>query len=222
MVATNTGDSATDAANLNAMASMISPPFLLPYELVLIRSYGAVGPTAPAWNTVAQAIQRLGGTRTVFNRLEASKITTEPGYSFVGALDDVDAAQASQPLGDADGRLAGVMGRNRTARFDPTLSDPAGTAEPDLVSLVYQSPQAFPAFGTAGLQGANAYITRKLFTDAVSHRTSARSTGSTGARTGTTSGPRSPALPTRGSRPARARRTSSPRSRRSSTPRWPS
>ena len=168
MVATNTGDSATDAANLNAMASMISPPYLLPYELVLIRSYGAVGPTTPAWDTVAQAIHRLGGTRTVFNRLEASKITTEPGYSFVGALDDVEAAQASQPLGDADGRLAGIMGRNRTARFDPALADPAGTADPDLVSLVYQSPQAFPAFDTAGLQGANAYITRKLFTDAVS------------------------------------------------------
>jgi hypothetical protein len=168
MFATNTGDPATDAANLNAMASMISRGSVLPYELVLIRSYGAVGPTTPAWDTVAQAIERLGGTRTVFNRLEASKITTEPGYSFVGALDDVEAAEASQPLGDSDGRLAGIMGRNRTARYDPALSDPVGTADPDLVSLVYQAPQAFPAFGTAGLQGANAYIARKLFTDAVS------------------------------------------------------
>jgi hypothetical protein len=179
----NTGyDEATDQAKQNALRQQLSS--FGPSDLVFIQSYGRPRATTPAWDGVAQQIQRLGGTRSVFDRLDGSG-----GYALVGsdcqppgtlgcntafggssAAIEMSAVRGGTATllgevasrGSREVRLAGLLARNHDDRFDAEPADPKTASTNQLLSVVYGPGEPFPRF-TAGEQNANAWITRRLF-----------------------------------------------------------
>jgi hypothetical protein len=151
-------------------------------DLVFIQSFGRPRATTPAWDGVAREIQKLGGTRSVFDRLDGSG-----GYALVGSVCQPPGAlgcdtgyggsaaaleASSLPGGNAlvggvvdreprVARLEGLLARNRGDQFDPAQTDPTTEGTNQLLPVLYGTGEAFPQF-TGGAQNANAWITRRL------------------------------------------------------------
>lgn len=129
-----------------------------PREMVLVQSFRKPKPTTPEWDNIAQALEKLGATRTVFDELNGTG-----DYAFVGgpALSD-SAIEASGPLTGKPGRVQGYLSRLRDAGFAPSLGDPSGAVTGRLLQIAYQPAQPFPAFDTPGKRAADKWITEQL------------------------------------------------------------
>jgi len=152
-------------------------------DLVFIQSYRRPRATTAAWDQIARQIQRLGGTRTVFDGLDGSggyalvgsvcqppgALGCNPGYGGSAAALEVSSLPrgAGSLLGDVvsrrplAARLEGLLSRNRDDRFDPAPSDPTTEATNELLPLLYGPVHTYPQF-TGGQQNANAWITRRV------------------------------------------------------------
>ncbi len=143
--------------SVDAMTSSLSAD-TAPSQMVLVQSYRKPKPTTPEWDNMAQALEKLGATRTVVDELNGTG-----DYAFVGgpALSD-SAVEASGPLTGRTGRVQGYLSRLRDAGFAPSVGDPSGAVTGRLLQIAYQPAQPFPAFDTAGKQAADKWITEQL------------------------------------------------------------
>jgi hypothetical protein len=128
--------------------------------LVILQGFGAPNGNDGPWDDVAKGIERLGGTRQVFDAMNASDPRALNGedakrrgpYAFVGrAGSTAPLAEASYSLNGEPGRLRGVLMRARNGRFEPMIagpprSDGQAPVNTELIHIANQAPQAFPAF----------------------------------------------------------------------------
>ena len=134
--------------------------------LVLMQAFGKPKGTSKGWGQAGQAIERLGGTRQVFDQLNNGNLQAGTGrYAFVGRSALIGAgAESSQALTGrpTDGRLHGLLARARDAQYQSLLADPLGTINFDLVGIVNRPTPAgggFPAF-SAGEAAAATFLGR--------------------------------------------------------------
>jgi hypothetical protein len=153
----NRPQTSQDGGNQTAMVASLAAD-TQPNQMVLVQSYGKPKPTTPEWDKIAQALEKLGATRTVFDELNGTG-----DYAFVGgpALTG-SAIEASGPLTGKPGRVQGYLSRLRDAGFAPGLGDPSGAATGQLLKIAYQPARPFPAFDTPGKQAADRWITGQL------------------------------------------------------------
>ena len=122
-------------------------------KLVLVQSMGSpYDPAAKAWDQVATALERLGGTGPVFAEARA-------GYALVGGLglQRLPLAEASETLTGKAARIAGLLRQDRTGAYAPSLSSPtAGTTYP-LSAIAYQPTQPWPVSTGAAVRSALRY-----------------------------------------------------------------
>jgi hypothetical protein len=163
---TNTGDPAYDRNpdHLDELADYIQTQVIDRHRLLFLQSVGRPEPANTAWNDVADKIEALGGSRTVFN-----EISGNDSYAFVGGP-GLTPAEASSTLVHPDtgarqpGHLQGVLSRTRTAEFAPTVSTTTGQVVQDVLPTVYGPAHSFQPF-VGGEQAANAYFTKLIFGD---------------------------------------------------------
>jgi hypothetical protein len=131
--------------------------------LVILQAYGTPHGNDAPWDEAAKQIQRLGGTRQVFDAMNATDPRGENGedanrkgtYAFVGRVNsNAPRAEASFSNDGLPGRLRGELMRARDGTFEPMMAAPAGrdgqsTVNTELIRIVNQAPQAFPAFKNA-------------------------------------------------------------------------
>jgi hypothetical protein len=129
-------------------------------RLVFVVSIGS--PTfpndpTPVPNTLAAAIQGVGGTADVIFRLGPTDT-----YSLVGTV-GAGRQEASSLITNQTkaGALQGVIGRTRDGRFEPKLGSTISTNF-GLAGIMFQPPSAWPADGTPFLAAANAYVAEQL------------------------------------------------------------
>ncbi len=124
--------------------------------LVIIQSIGRPKGQSVGWAYTGDWIQRLGGTRLVFDALDGTR-----DYTLVGSLDAGRAAvEAGTTTGDA--RLVGVLARTHDMGFKPTLAGPPGEVNTDMIDMAYQAPKPFPAFDTPQKRAAETYIGKQI------------------------------------------------------------
>ncbi len=164
----NTGNPQEDAIWQNALAGRLQEAADAG-ALVFMQSIASPRPTTSAWTQIAQAVERLGGTRTVINELDGTG-----GYALVGDASGPQAAEATHdPPADRvvpdgyrtgqRGRLSGLLGRDRRADFRPLLWDPSGQlTNTDFTRILYQPPSEWPLSHTPTLQATNRYIADAL------------------------------------------------------------
>jgi hypothetical protein len=137
------------------------------HELVLLQAFGTPKGTSTGWLSAAAAIGKLRGTPQVFVQLNR-KTHDEPHegrYALVArGLTERSAVESSQALTGhrADGRLHGLLGRDRFDLYAPLMADPAGTVNFDLVRIVNRPSVpggGFPAFSD-GEAAAATYLGR--------------------------------------------------------------
>jgi hypothetical protein len=138
-------------------------------QVVLLQAFGTPKGTSKGWGAAAQAIEKLGGTRQVFDWLNQGKAAgLEAGtgrYALVGRSAMIGPGlESSQALtgGAADGRLHGLLARARDVQYQPLLGDPYGTINFDLVNIVNRPTLpdgGFPKF-TPGQAAAAAFLGR--------------------------------------------------------------
>lgn len=156
------------------------------FDLVFIQSYGAPRPSTPAWDAIAQQIQLLGGSRTVFNQLDgsgeyalagsvcqpASAFGCNPVHGGSGSAAEAGAKCQPDPVHSCDpatgppaetGQLQGFLARNHFGQFDLGLADDVANVTAEVLPVLYQAPKAFPTIDA----GANAAIARRLLGDGV-------------------------------------------------------
>jgi hypothetical protein len=125
--------------------------------LVILQSYGKPSGSSPDWDRAARAIQKLGGTRQVFDDLNQPDLAgADPeqgrtgGYAFIGRIGSTaPRAEVSYPLDGLPARLRGLLMRSRYDDWDPSLVNPprengAPPVNEELVRIVNQAPEAFP------------------------------------------------------------------------------
>jgi hypothetical protein len=138
-------------------------------QLVLLQSFHLPSGTSAGWLAAATAIGKLGGTAQVFAQLN-QRSPDEPyggSYAFAGRpAMNTSAAESSAALTGraADGKLAGLLGRDRDSQYEPLAADPSGTVNFDLVRIV-NGPSApgggFPEF-TPAQAAAAAFLGRDV------------------------------------------------------------
>lgn len=141
------------AATLNAIAEEGSPTSEGP-KLIFVQSIGSpYDPAAKAWNQVATALARVGGTASVF-------AAARSGYSLVGGLgiSRLPLAEASETLTGKTARISGVLKQDRLGAFSPQLSSPTGGNSYQLSTIAYQPSQPWPASQSPGEKAALRYI----------------------------------------------------------------
>jgi hypothetical protein len=111
----------------------------------------------PVPNTLAAAIQGVGGTADLIFRLGPTDT-----YSLVGTV-GAGRQEASSliPNQTKAGALQGVIGRTRDGRFEPKLGSTISTNF-GLANIMFQPPSGWPADGTPFLAAANAYVAEQL------------------------------------------------------------
>ncbi len=128
--------------------------------LVFLQAFGAPHGNDGPWDQVAQQVERLGGTRQVFDAMNAVDPRGLNGedpnrkgpYAFVGRVNETaPPAEASSSLNGVPGRLSGVLMRARDGGYEPMLaapprSDGQSTVNTELIHIANQAPQPFPAF----------------------------------------------------------------------------
>jgi hypothetical protein len=127
--------------------------------LVILQSYGVPNAATNDWDRAARAIQKLGGTRQVFNDLNqpyAGGPGSDPtqgrkgGYAFVGrTASTAPPAEVSGPLDGVPARLKGLLMLTRDADYEPLLvaeaqPDGAAAVNEELLQIANQAPTPFP------------------------------------------------------------------------------
>jgi hypothetical protein len=116
-------------------------------KLVLVQSvgsaYGAGG--GAAWNKIATAIEKIGGTPAVFAAARSS-------YALVGAVGvtPLQRAEASQTLTGKAARISGILKPNEDGAYAPELSSPVGGTTFPLSTIAYQPAEAWPQVKNEG------------------------------------------------------------------------
>ena len=128
--------------------------------LVMLQAFGAPHGDDGPWDDVAKAIQSLGGTRQVFDALNAADPHALNGedpnrkgpYAFVGrAGETAPDAEVSYPLNGLPGRLTGVLMPARDGGYEPMIAAPPRSdgqtpVNTELIHIANQAPRPFPAF----------------------------------------------------------------------------
>jgi hypothetical protein len=131
--------------------------------LVFLQAFGAPHGNDNAWDQAAQQIERLGGTREVFDAMNAvvprslngESASRKGPYAFVGRVSSTaPLAEASYSLNGVPGRLRGVLMRARDGGYEPMLAGPPlpngqAPVNTELIQIANQAPQPFPAFTDA-------------------------------------------------------------------------
>jgi hypothetical protein len=129
-------------------------------QLAFVQSVGQTDPTytGPTWDSIARALARLGGTRELFNEVSA-----KTGYALVGAPGlPVPVAEGVSPPGPAPVRLRGALQRSANAGFVPLMTSQTSGVNAELLEIVAQPPEAWPASTTPGEKAANRFVADKL------------------------------------------------------------
>jgi hypothetical protein len=177
--ATNTGDPGRDAQGAKDMAGLLG--FLAGgrSNFFIVQSIGRPKPspaTGVSWSAIGDAINKLGGTKTVFNKLDGSG-----DYALVGGAGAQRAAEASAPLTQGmassrakayTGQLTGVLTRGSNSLWQALLFDslpPDESRDPpyperySLLTIAEQDPVPWPPnVNPAAEQKAVAWISRQL------------------------------------------------------------
>jgi hypothetical protein len=155
----NNGNLKHDASEVHGMRILLEGG-VTSDDLVLIQSWGQPKPTVPEWDGVARALDKLGGTESVFDQLDGTG-----GYALVGDLADGsgrrDAVEASNPLMHVPGQVEGVLSRGRDTAYRVTMASERNV-DTRLAKVAYQPRQPFPPLTSAGQRAAVAYIEERL------------------------------------------------------------
>ncbi len=158
---TNAADGAEEPAAVRNLASELKVAADSPTRpLVFLQAFGAPHGNDDAWDQAAQQVERLGGTRQVFNAINAADPQTLNGedparngaYAFVGRVGSTaPLAETSESFDGPPGQLAGVLMRARDGGYEPMLAAPprrdGGTpVNTELLRIANQAPESFPAF----------------------------------------------------------------------------
>ncbi len=123
-----------------------------PAPLVFIQSIGNPKALRKGWAIGANEIQKLGGTRLVFNAIDGQR-----HYALVGSSARPEGAIELSAL-TGDDRLVGGLARGHDMGFAPVAAGPPGGINPELMSMAYQPRVAFPALNTAEEKAAQTYL----------------------------------------------------------------
>jgi hypothetical protein len=130
---------------------------LPPNTLIFIQSDGSsLYPDTTSWGDIANAIQGLGGTADLVNRMQVGS-----SYAFVGgnAIQGPGLETQTATTNSGPGILSGVLSRNSSAAYQPFLQDPTGSNfDFSLLNVAYQAPTQFPNWQTPGRLAADNYI----------------------------------------------------------------
>jgi hypothetical protein len=155
---TNSTNAAADAKEVTRLANDLTFTTTEPdHPLVILQSYGAPTAYSTDWDRAAMAIQKLGGTRQVFNALNQPNTALSPddggrrgAYAFIGRVGGgAPRAEASYPLTGRPGRLAGLLMRSRSADFEAMMvsnarADGSSPVNEELVRIVNQPAKPYP------------------------------------------------------------------------------
>jgi hypothetical protein len=145
----------TDAGLQQTFATYLQQ--LPPNTLILIQSDGAaLFPDTTSWAAIASAIQNLGGTADLVNRMQVGS-----SYALVGgnALQGPGLETQTATTNSGTGTLTGVLSRNTSAAYQPYLEDPTGSGiDFSLLNIAYQQSTQFPNWRTSGRLAADNYI----------------------------------------------------------------
>jgi hypothetical protein len=147
------------ARDLKAIADRPEAP-----ELVFLQAFGAPHGDDPDWDAAAQQVERLGGTRQIFNAMNAPGPRSENGeqpsgkgpYALVGRTGSgAPRAEASYSNDGLPGRLRGVLMRGHDGTLSPMLAAPATrsggtTVNTELMKITNQASTTWPEFKATG------------------------------------------------------------------------
>ena len=158
---TNAADGAEQAGAVRDLASDLTAVVNDPNRpLVILQAFGTPHGNDGPWDQVAKQIERLGGTRQVFNAMNAVDPRSLNGddsnrkgpYAFVGRVGSIaPLAEASYSLNGLPGRLRGVLMRARDGGYEPMIagpprSDGQSAVNTELIRIANEAPRPFPAF----------------------------------------------------------------------------
>lgn len=141
------------AETLNGIALETSGATAGP-KLVIVQSMGSpYDPNANAWGQIATALERFGGTASVFAAARSS-------YSLVGGLgiSRLPLSEASETLTGKAARITGVLKPDRQGAYVPMLSSPSASTPYPISAIAYQPPQPWPASQSREQKAALRYI----------------------------------------------------------------
>jgi hypothetical protein len=161
--ATNSASGAEQTGEVERLAGdLVFAAYSPTRPLVFLQAFGAPHGNDAAWDLVARLVERLGGTRQVFDAMNAADPRALNGedpkrkgpYAFVGrAGSTAPLAEASYSLNGDPGRLAGVLMRGHDGGYEPMLAGPPdregeSAVNTELIQIADQPPQpaSFPAF----------------------------------------------------------------------------
>jgi hypothetical protein len=158
---TNAADGAEQPAAVTQLASALQRAADNPARpLVFLQAFGAPHGNDAPWGKAAQEIERLGGTRQVFNAMNATDShalddespNRRGPYAFVGRVGSTaPLAEASYSLNGLPGRLSGVLMRAHDGGYEPAIagpprSDGQSPVNTELIHIADQVTEPFPAF----------------------------------------------------------------------------
>ncbi len=162
LITTNAADGAEQPAAVRELASLLTRQADNPVRpLVIVQAFGTPHGSDDVWDQAARQIERLGGTRQVFDAmntddprpLNGESAKRKGPYAFVGRVgSSAPLAEASYSLNGLPGRLSGVLIRARDSGFEPMLAGPPANIDgrslvnTELIHIANQAPQPFPAF----------------------------------------------------------------------------
>ena len=156
-VPTNGADAAAkQAAFAQQLTDLATPVANRRAPLIILQSIGHPKGASPGWARAADVVERLGGTRLVFNALDGAR-----EYALVGSL-DAGGFVAESRVANGGSRTVGGLARTHDFGFKPTVSGPPGGVNTDLIDMTYQAPAPFPAFDTVGKRNAETYIGKAI------------------------------------------------------------
>ncbi len=169
---TNAADGAEQPAEVTQLASSLKAAAddSATTPLVILQAFGAPHGNDAPWDSVAKEMERLGGTRQVFNAMNAVDPQALNGedpnrkgpYAFVGRVGSTaPLAEASYSLNGLPGRLEGVLMRARDDGFEPMVAaPPRSDGQPpvntQLIHIANETHEDFPAFKDANGQPIDA------------------------------------------------------------------
>ncbi len=158
---TNAADGAEQPTEVQRLVSRLSY-FNLYYagSLVMLQAFGAPHGNDGPWDEVAKDIERLGGTRQVFDALNAVDPRPLNGedphrkgpYALVGRVGETaPPAEQSYSLNGLPGQLTGVLMRAHDGGYEPMIAAPARSdgespVNTELIDIANNVHHDFPAF----------------------------------------------------------------------------
>ncbi len=171
VVTTNAADGAEQPEEVKNLTSLLADGAdQAERPLVILQAFGAPHGNDINWDNAAKQIERLGGTRQVFNALNAVDPRPLNGedakrhgpYAFIGRMGSIaPLAEASYSLNGEPGRLRGLLMRAHDGGYEPMIAGPPNSegqspVNTELVHIADQAPQPFPVFKDANGQTIDA------------------------------------------------------------------